>query len=123
MGWRRPATRPERGRSRRGARGEGPPFPTHLTCRSGPLGWSCRPRMPVEPNLGTGIDSLAVAELMKEAGLTHGAFYRHFDSREQLVAEAAQRALSQGSARTIASGKLAGARGKPPPWAQRRAGA
>jgi TetR/AcrR family transcriptional regulator, transcriptional repressor for nem operon len=45
-----------------------------------------------------GIDSLAVAELMKEAGLTHGGFYRHFDSREHLVAEAAQRALSQGSA-------------------------
>ena len=36
-----------------------------------------------------GIDRLAVAEIMKEAGLTHGGFYRHFDSREQLVAEAA----------------------------------
>jgi TetR/AcrR family transcriptional regulator, transcriptional repressor for nem operon len=58
---------------------------------------------------GTG--SLAVAELMKEAGLTHGGFYRHFDSREQLVAEAAQRALSQGSEWTIASGKLGGQRG------------
>ena len=58
-----------------------------------------------------GIGSLAVAELMKEAGLTHGGFYRHFDSREQLVAEAAQRALSQGSEWTIASGKLGGQRG------------
>ena len=58
-----------------------------------------------------GIDRLSVAELMKEAGLTHGGFYRHFDSREQLVAEAAQRALSQGSAWTIASGKLGGQRG------------
>jgi TetR/AcrR family transcriptional repressor of nem operon len=58
-----------------------------------------------------GIGSLSVAELMKEAGLTHGGFYRHFDSREQLVAEAAQRALSQGSAWTIASGKLGGQRG------------
>jgi len=58
-----------------------------------------------------GIGSLAVAELMKEAGLTHGGFYRHFDSREQLVAEAAQRALTQGSAWTIASGKLGGQRG------------
>jgi AcrR family transcriptional regulator len=26
---------------------------------------------------------------MKEAGLTQGGFYRHFDSREHLVAEAA----------------------------------
>jgi TetR/AcrR family transcriptional regulator, transcriptional repressor for nem operon len=58
-----------------------------------------------------GIDGLAVAELMKEAGLTHGGFYRHFDSREQLVAEAAQRALSQGSAWTIAAGQLGGPRG------------
>jgi TetR/AcrR family transcriptional regulator, transcriptional repressor for nem operon len=58
---------------------------------------------------GTG--SLAVAELMKEAGLTHGGFYRHFDSREQLIAEAAQRALTQGSEWTMASGKLGGQRG------------
>jgi TetR/AcrR family transcriptional regulator, transcriptional repressor for nem operon len=49
---------------------------------------------------------LAVAEIMKEAGLTHGGFYRHFDSREQLVAEAAQRALTQGSEWTVASGEL-----------------
>ena len=57
-----------------------------------------------------GIGSLAVAELMKEAGLTHGGFYRHFDSREHLVAEAAQRALSQGSAWTIAVAKRGGRR-------------
>jgi len=58
-----------------------------------------------------GFDGLAVAEIMKEAGLTHGGFYRHFDSREQLVAEATQRALSQGSTWTIAAGKLGGQRG------------
>ena len=58
-----------------------------------------------------GIGGLAVAELMKEAGLTHGGFYRHFGSREQLVAEAAQRALSQGSEWTIAAGQLGGQRG------------
>ncbi len=58
-----------------------------------------------------GIDRLAVAELMKEAGLTHGGFYRHFDSREHLVAEAAQRALTQGSTWTIAAGQLGGQRG------------
>ena len=58
-----------------------------------------------------GIDRLAVAEIMKEAGLTHGGFYRHFDSREQLVAEAAQRALTQGSAWTMASAELGGQRG------------
>ena len=34
-----------------------------------------------------------VAELMKAAGLTHGGFYRHFDSRDDRVAEAVERAL------------------------------
>jgi TetR/AcrR family transcriptional regulator, transcriptional repressor for nem operon len=48
---------------------------------------------------------------MKEAGLTHGGFYRHFDSREQLVAEAAQRALNDGSAWTVAAGQIRGQRG------------
>ncbi|MDB5040034.1 MAG: transcriptional regulator [Candidatus Eremiobacteraeota bacterium] len=58
-----------------------------------------------------GVDRLGVAEIMKEAGLTHGGFYRHFDSREHLVAEATQRALSQGSAWTIAAGDVGGERG------------
>jgi len=58
-----------------------------------------------------GIDSLAVADLMKEAGLTHGGFYRHFASREHLVAEATQRALSQGSEWTVESGRVGGRRG------------
>jgi TetR/AcrR family transcriptional repressor of nem operon len=58
-----------------------------------------------------GIDRLAVAELMKEAGLTHGGFYRHFASREQLVAEAAQQALRQGSALALAAAQLGGQRG------------
>ena len=33
-----------------------------------------------------------VAELMKAAGLTHGGFYRHFKSRDDLVAAAVERA-------------------------------
>jgi TetR/AcrR family transcriptional repressor of nem operon len=35
---------------------------------------------------------------MESAQLTHGGFYRHFTSREQLVAEAVERALADGSA-------------------------
>ena len=35
-----------------------------------------------------GIHGIGVADLMKEAGLTHGGFYAHFDSRESLVIEA-----------------------------------
>jgi TetR/AcrR family transcriptional repressor of nem operon len=35
-----------------------------------------------------GFDSLAVADVMKQAGLTHGGFYAHFANREALLAEA-----------------------------------
>jgi TetR/AcrR family transcriptional repressor of nem operon len=35
-----------------------------------------------------GLAGVGIAELMKEAGLTVGGFYKHFDSRENLVAEA-----------------------------------
>ena len=40
----------------------------------------------------SGYDGAGVAEIMKEAGLTHGGFYAHFDSREGMLAEAADRA-------------------------------
>ena len=35
-----------------------------------------------------GIDGIGVAELMQSVGLTHGAFYGQFGSKEELVAEA-----------------------------------
>lgn len=35
-----------------------------------------------------GAHGIGVADMMKEAGLTHGGFYAHFDSREALVSEA-----------------------------------
>jgi TetR/AcrR family transcriptional regulator, transcriptional repressor for nem operon len=35
-----------------------------------------------------GIDGVGVAEIAKEAGLTHGALYAHFTSKEALTAEA-----------------------------------
>jgi TetR/AcrR family transcriptional repressor of nem operon len=35
-----------------------------------------------------GLAGFGIAELMKEAGLTVGGFYKHFDSRDGLVAEA-----------------------------------
>jgi len=35
-----------------------------------------------------GLDGIGVAELMDGAGLTVGGFYKHFESREALVAEA-----------------------------------
>ena len=44
-----------------------------------------------------GVEGIGVADLMKDAGLTHGGFYRHFASREELVAEAIERALHEGA--------------------------
>ena len=35
-----------------------------------------------------GIHATGLSDLMAAAGLTHGGFYRHFDSKDQLVAEA-----------------------------------
>jgi len=35
-----------------------------------------------------GIAQVGVAEVMRHAGLTHGGFYAHFDSKEDLLAEA-----------------------------------
>ena len=46
----------------------------------------------------TGYGGAGVAEIMKEAGLTHGGFYAHFDSREGMLAEAADRAGADGLA-------------------------
>ena len=40
-----------------------------------------------------GFDGIGVVDLMKEAGLTHGGFYGHFSSKEELIAEASSRAL------------------------------
>jgi TetR/AcrR family transcriptional repressor of nem operon len=46
----------------------------------------------------SGYDGVGVAEVMKEAGLTHGGFYAHFESREALLAQAIERAGRDGSA-------------------------
>lgn len=42
-----------------------------------------------------GFEGIGVADLMKEAGLTHGGFYGHFSSKEELIAEASARALGE----------------------------
>ena len=46
----------------------------------------------------SGYDGTGVADIMKEAGLTHGAFYAHFTSREAMLAEAASRACAESAA-------------------------
>jgi TetR/AcrR family transcriptional repressor of nem operon len=42
-----------------------------------------------------GLEGPGVAEIMQAAGLTHGGFYKHFGSRADLVAEAADRAFAK----------------------------
>jgi TetR/AcrR family transcriptional repressor of nem operon len=40
-----------------------------------------------------GIGGTSVADLMQAAGLTHGGFYRHFENKDELVAEAVKAAF------------------------------
>lgn len=54
----------------------------------------------------SGYDGTGVADIMKEAGLTHGAFYAHFPSREAMLAEAARQACAESAA--AAAGVMAG---------------
>ena len=46
-----------------------------------------------------GAHGIGVADLMKDAGLTHGGFYAHFDSREALVIEAFAHAMERSTER------------------------
>jgi TetR/AcrR family transcriptional regulator, transcriptional repressor for nem operon len=46
-----------------------------------------------------GARGVGVADLMKDVGLTHGGFYAHFDSRDDLVTEAVAYALAQNAQR------------------------
>lgn len=52
-----------------------------------------------------GLNGSAVNTLMKAAGLTHGGFYRHFGSRDDLVAEAIEESLQELRDRLIAAAK------------------
>ena len=45
-----------------------------------------------------GYAGVGVADVMKEAGLTHGGFYAHFESRDALLVEALERAGRESSA-------------------------
>ena len=54
----------------------------------------------------SGYGGTGVADIMKDAGLTHGGFYAHFPSREAMLAEAADRA---GAEAVAASQRIAAA--------------
>lgn len=46
-----------------------------------------------------GLHGISVADVMGAAGLTHGGFYGHFDSKEALAQEACSRAFEQSAQR------------------------
>jgi TetR/AcrR family transcriptional repressor of nem operon len=50
-----------------------------------------------------GLAGFGIAELMKEAGLTVGGFYKHFESRDDLVAEAINSAFGGWKSRVDAA--------------------
>jgi TetR/AcrR family transcriptional repressor of nem operon len=53
-----------------------------------------------------GTETPGVAEIMAAAGLTHGGFYKHFGSRDELIAEAAEHTYgeSEAAARHVIDG-------------------
>jgi TetR/AcrR family transcriptional repressor of nem operon len=46
-----------------------------------------------------GVAGVSVADVMAEVGLTHGGFYKHFESKDALVAEAVGQAFDEMQAR------------------------
>lgn len=56
----------------------------------------------------------SVAEVMKEAGLTHGGFYAHFDSREKMVASAIAHAGTKSAQNLAQSMAVLQKKGKTP---------
>ncbi|MBR0801250.1 TetR/AcrR family transcriptional regulator [Bradyrhizobium jicamae] len=50
-----------------------------------------------------GFDGIGLKDLMEGAGLTQGAFYKQFDSKEDLAAQASRRALESASERWSAA--------------------
>jgi TetR/AcrR family transcriptional repressor of nem operon len=46
-----------------------------------------------------GVEGASVAEVMQAAGMTHGGFYKHFGSKDALLAEATAAAFAEGAGR------------------------
>src|SRR5215475_8992823 len=53
-----------------------------------------------------GFEGIGVADIMKAAGLTHGGFYGHFKSKEDLAAEACTRALARAAEKWAALARM-----------------
>lgn len=55
-----------------------------------------------------GIDATSVADVMSAVGLTVGGFYRHFESKDALVAEAIETASRETTTRQLTSARAGG---------------
>jgi len=58
-----------------------------------------------------GYAGVGVADVMKEAGMTHGGFYAHFDSRDALLVAALERAGRDSAASVQRAAELRGDKG------------
>lgn len=54
-----------------------------------------------------GSEGQGVSQLMKDLGLTHGGFYRHFDSKEDLYVAAITRGFQEAADRMVAAAATA----------------
>jgi len=61
-----------------------------------------------------GLEALGVADCMRSAGLTHGAFYGHFSSRDALIVAALEQAMTRGEARVMSRATDAAEHSKTP---------
>lgn len=55
-----------------------------------------------------GYDSVTIADVMREAEMTHGAFYSHFESKQQLYAEAIAAGARESGAAKLAAVRESG---------------
>jgi TetR/AcrR family transcriptional repressor of nem operon len=63
-----------------------------------------------------GFDAVTIGDIMTEAGFTHGGFYRHFESKDELYAEAVRHFLRQEARPRWQKGRGGG--GAHPPFAR-----
>jgi TetR/AcrR family transcriptional repressor of nem operon len=61
-----------------------------------------------------GLEALGVADCMRSAGLTHGAFYGHFSSRDALIVAALEQAMTRGQTRVMSRAADAAEHSKTP---------
>jgi TetR/AcrR family transcriptional repressor of nem operon len=62
---------------------------------------------------GEGLTGAAVAAVMRDAGLTHGGFYKHFESKDDLLMQSVQEAFRDIGDKLVRAAEQPGSEG---PW-------